>query len=809
MKVQYFFICPIILLIDCLFLILPLNFLKFWQWNIVVLCFLSFLACWSKKLWYFHLKKIGVSLIIIVFVFFYFQLYFLHLWKLANANQMLPRELNTTFQITKLLKKDQFQTIIAKTSLPTSAYPQHVYLTWKSEQTPQLNETWQGKLRLRPLTSRLNFKGFDKQKWFFSQSITAYGSVTAVKKISSAHSWRSKLLQKNVEKTQGLRQQGLLLALAFGERAWLSSDMMTIYQKTNTAHLIAISGLHIGLVFLFGFYAMRMMQYVLPQTLRQGVLPYSFCYFGGLSFAFFYAYLAGFSIPTLRALFALFMLIIFRMQRLCLSKWRYFWLVVAILLLFDPKMILSESFWLSFAAVLSLLIWYQFVPLSLWYWRDTLLSRMKCHWLIELCHLQFGLLWLLTPWQLFFFNGVSLWSFLTNLWIVPFFSFLLLPLIFIAIFCQQRELWQWADRLADFIFQYLPTTGWVDVSFNTAFSITLFCSLSFGGLVFFLQSQKTKITPSKLEKFSRINGRKNCFFRLNLSILPTVQSFLWLYAFLILIVLISGGVIIKTWITSFLMPEQWQMTMLDVGQGLAVVIEREQKAILYDTGIAWGKTKNRSSMARLEILPYLQKHGFQLEGIIISHDDLDHSGGLPDIIEAHPQAKIWRSAIFENTLPCVQGETWQWRGLTFEVLSPKNRQTQAKNAQSCVILVSDKKPRLLLMGDAPAQVEKQLIDKLPQVDVLQVGHHGSKTSTTSIFLAKIKPKVALISVGRWNPWHLPNQHVLKKLRFYNITTLSTAQKGATRIIFYNKNFELESVRHDWQPWYQAFIGVES
>ena len=801
MKIQNYFLIiigKIIFIISILFLFLPLNFLKIWQWSIFVLCFSFF----TVKLFRLSLK---ISVIVIVFAVItaYFQLYFLHYQQLASNNQALPAKITTSFQIERLLKQKEYQAIVASLTLPTNPSKQRVYLVWKGKALPRLDEVWQGELRLHPLTSRLNFQGFDKQKWFFAQGITAYGSVTKLEKLRSSSSIRTQLLRKTLQHTHGMQQQGLLIALAFGERAWLSTEITQVYQQTNTAHLIAISGLHIGLVFLFGFYLMRIGQYFFPILLRAGWADWV-----GLFFAFIYAYLAGFSIPTMRALWALVLIVVIRSRRLCLTKWQYFWLVVGLLLLGDPKMILSESFWLSFAAVLSLLIWYQFVPLSLWEWRGKPFTQTKLKWFIGLCHLQIGLVWLLTPWQLFFFHGISLASFWVNLWVVPLFSFILIPIIFLATLFQITFLWQFANQIADFAYSSLKLSAhsWQPVSISISWLIT--CGLALLFLIFlcYLQNQFFKITPQNSLKFMSYNQKWHFPIRMNFSVLPSVASFLWLYCLLGLIILFTGWKLAANVIQDYLHSSSWKVTMLDVGQGLAMAIERNGHIFLYDTGNAWGHGKMSGSMAKLEILPYIQREGLKLDGIIISHDDRDHSGGLSAILTQYPTTPIWRSAKIIHSRPCIRGTHWIWQGLTFRVLSPSYRSPQAKNAQSCVLLVSDRKPRLLLMGDAPASIERIIAHQLPRVDVIQVGHHGSKTATSETLLAKATPKVALISVGRWNPWHLPNKKVLNRLQEDKILTFTTAKDGAIRVIFSKENIELQTARYTWQPWYQAFIG---
>ncbi len=199
---------------------------------------------------------------------------------------------------------------------------QKMILQWHAQEKAQIGEIWKGELRLRPISSRLNMGGFDKQQWYFAKGITAYATVKSAVKISEQLSWREKWLREGVKQTMQLEYQGLLLALAFGERAWLPTDIWQTYQKTSTAHVIAISGLHIGLAMGIGYFFIRLIQFLLPLKWVTPTLP---IIVGLLLFAWFYAELAGFSIPTSRAFFALTVVSWVKLWRRSYSVWQFFY----------------------------------------------------------------------------------------------------------------------------------------------------------------------------------------------------------------------------------------------------------------------------------------------------------------------------------------------------------------------------------------------------------------------------------------------------------------------------------------------------
>ena len=253
----------------------------------------------------------------------------------------------------------------------------------------------------------------------------------------------------------------------------------------------------------------------------------------------------------------------------------------------------------------------------------------------------------------------------------------------------------------------------------------------------------------------------------------------------------------------------WQLDTLDVGQGLATLIVKNGKGILYDTGPAW----QGGNMAELEILPYLQREGIVLEKLILSHDDNDHAGGASIILKVYPNLEFItpsRKNYGENHRTfCTAGRDWHWQGLHFQILSPHSIVERADNAHSCVILVNDGKHRVLLTGDAETKNEQIFARTLGKIDVLQVGHHGSKTSTSEYLLSQVRPDVAIISSGRWNPWKFPHYSVIERLQRYKSTVENTAISGQVRVNFFKERLEIQQARTEFSPWYARVIGFSN
>ncbi|XWY20412.1 DNA internalization-related competence protein ComEC/Rec2 [Bisgaard Taxon 45] len=716
----------------------------------------------------------------------------------ADAVAQLPRKVETEFKIIEVLQQKNAQIFVVSTQLQPQQAKQNIILQWQGQEKPQLGERWKGELRVRPISARLNIGGFDKQQWYFAKSITAYATVKRAVKISEASSWREKWLQEALKQTSTLDYQGLLLALAFGERAWLPATLWQTYQKTNTAHLIAISGLHIGLSMAIGYLFMRVIQFVLPLKWVTPTLPI----LAGLLFAGFYAQLAGFTVPTSRAFFALAVVFLLRLWRQCYGGWQLLLLVVALLLLANPLIVLSRSFWLSVSAVSALLIWYQIFPLSLLHWRGKSLTESpwrRWRWMISLLHLQLGLLWLFTPVQLLLFEGIALTSFIANMISVPLYSFVFVPLVLFALITQGAfSSWSMANAVAEYVTRFLMPfqSHWVALSQQQSLCLIAILAISFMLSVWYVYDFKKDTTKGYFYVPD--------FFHLDVTrqLNPRVKWKIYLMT-----IAISLYCFLRVLYTSVSSPI-WRLDTLDIGQGLANLIVINGKGLLYDTGASW----HGGSMAELEIVPYLKREGIELDWVILSHDDNDHVGGAETILKHYPQAKLMTASSQHygknDRTFCVAGKNWTWQHLTIKALSPKRNVTRAKNSDSCVLLISDGTYQVLLTGDADIAAEKQFVDKLGPLDVLQVGHHGSKTSTGYELLYQTRPKIALISSGRWNPWHFPHTQVIQRLQRYQVKMYNTAELGQIRLLFHNTHIEIQTARTDFSPWYSRLIGLQ-
>ena len=787
-------------------LVLPDNWLLSWEMGAYIAfpILLIMLLCYRLKLTRLSTFLAYCLLCLVQLVYVHYPA--LSLLQQADNIAHLPNPLHTEFTVQEILHQQDFQTLVIVAKLAEHLPEQRIYAQWKAPHKVKIGERYAGDLRLRPLSSRLNMHGFDRQQWYFSKRITAWADVKSAVKIEQVFSWRQTALHQAKQQTENLSQQGLLLALGFGERAWLKNATWQIYQKTNTAHLIAISGLHIGLAMMLGFALARLLQFTFPTHYITPTFPI-FC---GFMLALLYSQLAGLAIPTLRAIIALALLYAIQHLRLHWTVWQLLLRVVALLIFIDPLMLLSTSFWLSVGAVTCLIIWYQCFPLSLLHWRGKPLTSSpwrKVRYVFGLFHLQLGLLWLFTPIQLFFFNGISLHSFIANLIAVPLYSFILVPLVLFAVLTQGSwNTWWLANDLAEKITALLAPLQdhWLAISIPHSLWITLVLTCLFLGFLHYVyKPQKPLSSTLELATLTRLKGFHLAAERtLSLPLQKTIYG-------------LGCGLIVfcsTTLAHHYLSRPNWQLDTLDVGQGLATLIVKDGKGVLYDTGSSW----ESGSMAQLEILPYLQRQGIQLEWLILSHDDNDHSGGARAMLSAYPDIQLTTASqkrygeknTAENDRTfCLANKQWTWQGLHFTVLSPNNIVPRAENPDSCTLLLTDGKYNILLTGDADLSVEYKILPKLDKIHVLQVGHHGSKTSTGEAFVRHTQPDIALISSSRWNPWHFPHQTVVDRLTRHHAQLYNTAEAGQIRLLFEENDIKIQTARAEFSPWYRRLIGL--
>lgn len=496
---------------------------------------------------------------------------------------------------------------------------------------------------------------------------------------------------------------------------------------------MAISGLHVGIAFGFGYWLGFLL---IRLRCKLALLPLLV----GFACAAGYAWLAGFSLTTQRALILISILLLLRLFAIHTS-YRYKWLLmVSALLLFDPFAVYSNSFWLSVIAVALV-----FILLGLF---STYQGKKSYSKLKQLVGLQIGLVLLMTPVVALTFHGIGLVSVAYNLIFVPWFSFWVIPLILTAV-----ALLVITPSLSAALFEL--------------------ASLSLVPLV--------KVMP----------------FSESLWLPISASSAWWLLCIVIVwlcrrglsprfVLLLSCSILMS--FSMLFLPEQnkWRLHVLDVGHGLAAVIERNGKATLFDTGASWGS----GDYVSLVVIPFLRANDLRLEQVIVSHFDNDHAGGLASLMSEFPRAKLFASQTEAlpdiARQPCVKGQSWQWQELTFVALWPPQLVERAYNPHSCVVRVeASREQSLLLTGDIEVIAEWTLTREPQQLSasVVLVPHHGSATSSMARFVRAVDPHLAIASNAFQGRWSLPNAEVKQRYLEQGANWMDTGNDGQISVTF--------------------------
>ncbi|MDP4536933.1 DNA internalization-related competence protein ComEC/Rec2 [Alkalimonas collagenimarina] len=614
-----------------------------------------------------------------------------------------------------------------------SAKGYRLRLSWfQASDILQQGQHWQLSVRLKPVHDISNPGGYSAERAALIHGQLARGYVSDPAQAQLLHQTmgqRHRWYQRLQQATTDLPSSPLLLALTMGERDF-SPELWQGLRHTSLGHLVAISGLHIGLIYGWVLWLVIPIRWTgwLPATqLRVRTML-------ALSAALGYAALAGFAIPTVRALIALVLVAGVSWFYHRLSYHRFWLLLVALLLLVQPMWALSASFWLSVSAV-ALILFYL--------WR----FPMPDHgWLARLKHLFGFHLWLsigLIPISLLFFDGISLISLLSNLIFVPWCSLVAIPALLLTCLLEWLHadwaawLWPWVDLL------FRPLVLWLD---QAAQRPVLWWS--------------AKGVP---------------WFMAVLSMLALVMLCLFRHRLAVILALLCLLPLAQHWSQD----AGWRLHVIDVGQGLSVLLQYQQHGVLYDAGPRQGDF----SATRRYVLPYLQQVGIQqLHYLVLSHDDSDHTGTWPDIRQAFPEVTLVTDIpTAAASLPCQQ------LPMTFFdarlVVLHDGTEHGPRNDGSCVVWIELHGWNILLPGDIHRQQEQQLLQRYPDLtaDLLVLPHHGSNTSSSLAFLQQLQVRVALNSAGRHRGFQHPSAQVQDRLDVLQIPLWNTADHGAIQI----------------------------
>ncbi|MBQ0753428.1 MAG: DNA internalization-related competence protein ComEC/Rec2 [Gammaproteobacteria bacterium] len=618
-------------------------------------------------------------------------------------------------------------------------------------------------MTLAPVRGLVNGVGPDNERSALARGVDGYASVEEWREIVPARCcaltrWREQLAKLLSERLQqGSAAYALIPALVAGDRRKLEADHWRVLQRTGVAHLISISGLHISLVCgAIWWFSTKLL--ALPLGLiRARLCASQMAVFPALFVAVGYAAMAGFSLPTSRALLMTFLVMVAHLLRLRIDPSTVLVAVLFVLLMVSPLEVLSGGFWLSFLAVGLLM-----VLLS-----GGVRELLRAQLLLSLGSGAFAG-WLFSAW--------SLVSILANLIMVPLFSFVIIPLALLGTFLAtlfDKVGGGLGERIAD--------------------ALLSACAALIDGVWPLLNA---------LAKAPSIEAPASLFAMLALLLviirftLPFLPGPRWLYLFLLL-----------PWIwpqqTQSLTRGQFELVVFDVGQGQMTAVRTANQVLLYDAGPQWRQGSAVASILR----PWLVRESVSPMLAFISHGDTDHSGGYADMRSLWPHMPVFSGDTerVAAALPCLRGQAWRVDGVQVDVLWPAAQvPLQRSNNRSCVVKITsgDGLSSALLSGDIELPVEFWLAQHGTELrsDVLQVPHHGSQTSSSYGFIRAVQPRWATVSSGYRNRFHHPALTTQQRYQQFSVPMLNTSDTGLQRFVFAGGLVSVAEFARDSSSW---------
>lgn len=661
--------------------------------------------------------------------------------------------------------------------IPVENFPSKLQLSWyqyarggAAFDLPSLaiGDQWQLRVRLKRPRGFVNPSGFDYQAWLLRQGIGATGYVVdhrsnqqiiSAKKQFRFDDWINQQryqLQQWVVAHSESSERGILIALLIGDSALVDKNQWARMQQTGTSHLIAISGLHVGFLAIFGFYSGLWLGKCI-QLVWHRCPALVIAWWSAILCASFYSALAGFNIPTVRTLIMLTVFYFACLWRRSINIADIFCLALALVVIIDPLASLDMGFWLSFGAVALLLIYFSgrlvpkhnTQPWSGYSAANVLVGFIRSQWVM--------FIGLFVPLSLLV-SSVSLVAPIANFIAIPLITFLVVPLLLIS--AVTRNL---LSGISDFL---LNSGGWL----MEVLKIFLEGLLAFGGS---WSSPVVAFSPTLAILFAL----SSCVLILPKGLFPRTLGWCGL--------LLGAG--LSFFIDSPNQPDL-KLGVLDVGQGSAFIVQVGKQTLVYDVGPKYTDSFDAGSGI---VSPYLYAQGINhIDRLVVSHGDMDHAGGLTGLLEkisvdqlfaGEPQKIPQAIRDTTETKNCHQIPDWHWQSVRFRFLQfPQLARAKANN-HSCVLLISYGEHHILLPGDIETSVENQLVraQQLPEkLNLLLAAHHGSRTSSGVGFVNKMQPEVVVYSAGYRSQHGHPHLQVRQRYQAVGSREINTAESGA-------------------------------
>jgi competence protein ComEC len=609
-------------------------------------------------------------------------------------------------------------------------------------------------VRLRRPHGHANPHGFDYELWLLERGIGATGSVRA-EPAAERLGLRGGVFDRIERLRAAVRERffaalgetpaaGILAALAVGEQRAISNEEWRLFRRTGVTHLMSISGLHVtlisGLVAWLATLGWRAFGRRAPR-LACGFPTRKIGAAAAVAAALGYTLLAGSGVPAQRTLLMVSVVAAALWSGRIASPARSLALALGAVLALDPWAVLAPGFWLSFGAVALI-----FYVAAGWTEREP--------WLAQWLRIQWAITVGLAPAALLLFGQVSLVGPLANALAIPLVSAVITPLALAAAVLPSEGLLRLAAWLTERMLEFLEWCAALPAAVWQSHVPPLWSVLlALAGVAWLLAPRGTPWRATGLA--------------------------LMLPAFALPAPAPAPG-------------EAW-LSVLDAGQGLAVLVRTAGRALLYDAGPSYGLQADAGERI---VVPFLQAEGVtRLDTLILSHDDADHAGGAISVMENLETDLLLSSLPGRHAAPafaaaaarCARGTRWQWDGVEFALLHPAPadyRTARRGNDLSCVLRVSAAGHSALLTADIERAAEAQLVareGRALRAELLLVPHHGSRSSSSPAFLAAVAPGWAVVTAGYRNRFRHPAGEVVERYRAAGAALLRTDLDGAVSI----------------------------
>lgn len=616
-------------------------------------------------------------------------------------------------------------------------------------------ERWQFTVRLKRPHSTYNPHGYDYEAWLLGEGVRATGNVRSrIDMVKHSNLvWQPRYLINYLRERigdrisrvlQGEPYAGVVRALVIGSHSEITPQDWQVYLRTGTNHLMSISGLHItmlsGLMFAVVYWFWRQLPMLVlcyPARKAASLL--------GMLTALIYAALAGFSVPTQRTLYMLLTVSVLLLSGRQCSLAKVLAVALLAVVLIDPWAVSAPGFWLSFGAV-AVMAYAMGARIA------------SAHWLWATINVQWAVTLGLVPALLLMFGQTSLASPIANAIAIPVISFAVVP------------------------FSLLGSVLPVDTSLTLAHAALALCMQALHWISAWPMAVWHQAAPAH---WAVLLGMLGVLWML----MPSGVPLRWMGGMCLLPMLFPK--------LDTLQAGELKVTVLDVGQGLSVVVQTATHILLYDAGARYSAT---SDAGQRIVLPYLRAMGHtQLNGVVISHDDLDHSGGMPSVFSQLPVEWLasslyenadlltrpeWQLWLPEERMLCYAGQAWLWDGVQFEVLWPSlasyDDPSLKDNDRSCVIKISSPHGSVLLTGDIEKRAEMGLLASGQdlQSNIMIAPHHGSKTSSSVDFLRAVAPHYVVITNGYLNRFNHPKPEIEARYNAQQVRVYRSDYDGA-------------------------------